>query len=149
MAKKRRFEMRNYQSNKFWQTWVEGSTFYAEWGPLDGDPRSQKKAFSSSWSAENHKDKKIREKENKGYIEVRTITFETDAERLRRMRDEAVKKELEKVGIKQSADEIKALLKQAKVTPSVGLPKNAPVDTRADKDKIEIVERFQMLEFDD
>jgi len=168
MATKRRFELVGYYDrknhNKFWQAWCEGRTFHAEWGPIGQDARSQKKSFQSPYRATEHMRKKIREKENKGYWEVASVKFETDAERLIRLRDEAVARELEKVGIRQSAEEVKALLRQAGVTPEttneefrekvksirVDKEKKEPVvvaQEDLEDDGIEINERFQMLEF--
>lgn len=120
MATKYRYEYTRGTSNKFWSCWVEGKTFHAEWGPMDQDPRYQKKNFRSEYSARQHMDTKRYEKERKGYILVSSTQIESEADRLRRMRDAAVKKELEKLGIRQSAVEIKALLQAAGVSPSTG-----------------------------
>jgi len=83
MAIKRRFEIKNW---KYWQCWVEGKKFIAEWGRIGWGPRSYILTFDSDDDARTKMSEMIEEKLwRKNYEEVDSIEFESPDERINRI----------------------------------------------------------------
>ena len=172
----RRFECRNYRSNKFWECWINKTVFHAMWGPIGQDPRRQEKKFHSVWQAEDHRRKKIKEKRTKGYVEVAGREIKKKTPKPVKPRQTEVEEAL----LKALTDQVEAELKasghaiDAEVTAAMSkslktlrrqIRENNLVPTPAHlldltyreldfeegkevPDGIEKIERFEMLEFD-
>jgi len=55
------------QSNKFWSYEVTGTDVHVKWGRIGGSSDEQLKSFGTSYEMQKFVDKKVREKEKKGY----------------------------------------------------------------------------------
>jgi DNA ligase 1 len=69
-AGKRRFELDDGASSKFWEIEVTGESYTVTWGRLGTSGQSKTKAFPTPDRAEADADKRIAEKTKKGYVEV-------------------------------------------------------------------------------
>jgi predicted DNA-binding WGR domain protein len=69
-AKKRRFELVEAGSGKFWEIELRGSGFSVRFGRLGTGGQTQHKSFDSNAAASREADKLVREKTKKGYREV-------------------------------------------------------------------------------
>ena len=70
MAAKRRFELVEGSSSKFWEAWVEGSDLQVRYGRIGTEGKTLPKTFASPAEANAELEKLAREKARKGYAEV-------------------------------------------------------------------------------
>jgi predicted DNA-binding WGR domain protein len=70
----RRFECREDGASKFWEVWVEGERLFTRHGRIGSDGRVTDKVFASGAEAERARDKLIKEKTGKGYVEAGAVT---------------------------------------------------------------------------
>jgi predicted DNA-binding WGR domain protein len=69
-AGRRRFELVDAKSNKFWEVWVEGSNVYTQYGRIGSTGQTTLKAHGDEGAARRAMDKLIAEKTGKGYKET-------------------------------------------------------------------------------
>ena len=67
---KRRFELDDGKSSKFWEIAVAGETYTVTWGRMGTGGQSKTKSFATADKAQADADKRIAEKRQKGYAEV-------------------------------------------------------------------------------
>ena len=65
-----RFELKDEQSNKFWEVQVQGKTLRVNFGRMGTEGQSKSKAFANPQQATAEMEKLIREKTAKGYVEI-------------------------------------------------------------------------------
>jgi predicted DNA-binding WGR domain protein len=65
----RHFEFVEGSSKKFWEIWLEGSSFTTKYGRLGTDGQETMKEFDSADKAKKEYDKLVAEKTKKGYVE--------------------------------------------------------------------------------
>ncbi|MFY0540429.1 WGR domain-containing protein [Nannocystis pusilla] len=70
MTKKRRFELVEGSSSKFWEIAVDGETMSVCYGRIGTDGTAKDKTFASAAEAEREASKLVAEKTKKGYAEV-------------------------------------------------------------------------------
>lgn len=66
----RRFELREGETNKFWQVDVEGATLTVTYGKIGSAGQTKLKTCASAVAASAERDKLVREKTGKGYVEI-------------------------------------------------------------------------------
>jgi DNA ligase-1 len=69
-ATKRRFELAEGKSNKFWEVSIEGTEVTVRYGRLGSAGQTNVKSFPDEGAATRHADKLVEEKTDKGYQEV-------------------------------------------------------------------------------
>lgn len=60
-------EMSEGSSNKFWETWIEGSTLFVRFGRIGTDGQTKPKTFATADAAAKERDSLIASKRKKGY----------------------------------------------------------------------------------
>lgn len=60
-------EMSEGTSNKFWETWIEGSTLFVRFGRIGADGQTKPKNFATAEAAAKERDSLIASKRKKGY----------------------------------------------------------------------------------
>jgi len=136
MATLRRFECRVGTAKKFWECWTDRLVFTSRWGRIGKEPTQRSKTFVYPWLADEYMDEQIRKK-LRGKIQKST-------------------------GLRESYKEVTVVKKTPKnatqTTPTItastpyregGNPIAQLFEQSEPDDNVEIVERFQMLEFDD
>ena len=68
---RRRFEYADANSKKFWELTLRGAEVTVHFGRIGTSGQGETKTFPNAEAATKHADSKIREKLNKGYLEVR------------------------------------------------------------------------------
>ncbi len=66
---RRRFELSEGKSNKFWEVWTDGTNLYTQYGRLGSTGQTTMKTFADDAAARKAADKLIAEKSGKGYVE--------------------------------------------------------------------------------
>ncbi|NUP08806.1 MAG: WGR domain-containing protein [Polyangiaceae bacterium] len=73
MAAKRRFELIDGSSNKFWETWCVGREVHTQYGKIGSTGQTTVKKEADAAAATKLLGKLIAEKTRKGYLEVRSV----------------------------------------------------------------------------
>jgi predicted DNA-binding WGR domain protein len=68
-GKKRHFEFVEGSSKKFWEIWMDGSSFVTKYGRLGTDGQETIKEFDTTDKAKKEYEKLVAEKTKKGYVE--------------------------------------------------------------------------------
>ena len=74
IGKKRCFEYTEGTSSKFWEIWVEGSSFITRYGRIGSSGQETVKDVGTPEKAKQQCDRLIAEKLKKGYVETFRVT---------------------------------------------------------------------------
>ena len=71
LATVRRFEFSERSSNKFWEVSVNGTAVTVCFGRIGTNGQTQSTNFPDATAAARHAERKVREKLDKGYLEIK------------------------------------------------------------------------------